>query len=191
RTILYLLIHFIGQYLDASIGLGYGTITAPLLLLLGVPPIYTVPAILLSKTVLGVLSGGIHQIAGNVQSKIVLSLTLTGVFGTLLGALISFFLPDRDVSVFIGIVLMVTGGLSLLNVVRGVIIGRYSQNKIRVYGFFAGFANGISGGGYGAISVTGLVSAGVDARVAVGSTVLSETVVALGGSCYTLLFYEK
>jgi uncharacterized membrane protein YfcA len=41
--------------------------------------------------------------------------------------------------------------------------------------------NGISGGGYGAVSTTGLISAGVKTRIAIGSTVLAETVVALTG----------
>ena len=149
RTFLCLLIGFIGQYSDASIGMGYGTITVPLLLLLGVPPIYTVPAVLLSKTVLGVLSGGVHQMAGHVQRKVVLPLIITGILGTVLGVPLTFFLPDREVSALIGIILMTIGFLSLLNVARGVKMGRYSRNKIRVSGFFAGFTNGISGGGTG------------------------------------------
>ncbi len=179
--ILGLLIGFIGQYFDASIGMGYGTITVPLLLLLGIPPIYTVPAVLLSETVLCVLSGGVHQMAGNVQRRVALPLIITGVLGTILGVPIAFFLPDKETSALIGIILMTIGFLGLLNVARGVKMGVYSPNKIRVSGFFAGFTNGISGGGYGAISTTGLVSAGIDAKVAVGSTVLSETVVALSG----------
>ena len=153
----------------------------PLILLLGVPPIYTVPAILLSKTILGLISGGIHCMAGNVQSKVVLPLIITGILGTFLGVPVIFFLSEKEVRVFIGIILMLTGCLCILNVVRGVKIGKYSQNKIRATGFFAGFVNGISGGGYGAISTTGLITAGVKAPMAVGSTVLSETVVALSG----------
>lgn len=181
RTVLLLIIGFVGQYLDASIGMGYGTIAVPLLILLGVPPIYTVPATLLSKTVLGVLSGGIHKMAGNVQRKVVLHLTITGIIGTVLGVPLTFFLPDREVSSLIGIILMTTGFLSLLNVARGIKTGRYSRNKIRISGFLAGFINGMSGGGYGAISTTGLISSGINASIAVGSTVLSETAVALSG----------
>ncbi len=188
-AVICLLIGFTGQYLDASIGLGYGTITVPLLLLLGVPPIYTVPAILLSKTVLGVFSGGVHHMAGNVQRKVAVPLIMAGILGTVLGVPITFFLPDRETNALIGIILMTIGFLCILNVARGVKMGRYSPNKIRVSGFFAGFTNGISGGGYGAISTTGLISAGVDSRVAVGSTVLSETAVSLSAFmlyCYLL-----
>jgi len=181
RTILCMLIGFMGQYFDASIGMGYGTITVPLLLLLGIPPTYAVPAVLLSETVLCFFSGSVHHTAGNVQRKVALPLILTGVLGTVLGVPLTFFLPDRETNAFIGIILMTIGFLSLLNVARGIKMGEHSPNKIRVSGFFAGFTNGISGGGYGAISTTGLLSAGVDAHIAVGSTILSETVVSLSG----------
>lgn len=187
RTVLCLLIGFTGQYVDASIGMGYGTITVPLLILLGIPPIYAVPAILLSETVLCILSGGVHHIAGNVQRKVALPLIIAGILGTVVGVPLAFFLPGREGSALIGIILMTVGFLSILNIARGVKMGRYSPNKIRVSGFFAGLANGISGGGYGAISTTGLISAGVDSRVAVGSTVLSET--AVSSSAVLLYFY--
>jgi len=175
------LMGFIAQYLDVSIGLGYGTFTSPLLLLLGVPPTYAVPAILFTKTILGVFSGGVHVVAGNIQRKIVLTLIVMGSIGTVLGVFITVLLGVREVSAIIGVIFMVTGFLSLLNTARGVKMGEYSQNKIRITGFFAGIVNAVSGGGYGAISTTGLISGGVDAPIAVGSTVLSEAAVALSG----------
>ncbi len=176
-----LFIGFVGQYVNSAVGMGYGTITAPLLLLLGIRPDYAVPAILLSETILGILSGGAHQVVGNVQRKVALPLVITGILGTVLGVPLAFFLPDKETTALIGIVLITVGFLSLLNVARGVKVGEYSLRKIRVSGFFAGLTNGISGGGYGAITTTGLTSAGVDPHVAVGSTVLSEAAVALSG----------
>lgn len=175
------LIGFIAQYLDVSIGLGYGTLASPLLLLLGVPPTYAIPSILFTKTILGIFSGGVHLVAGNIQRKIVLPLIVVGGIGTVLGVFITVLLGVREVRAIIGVIFMVTGFLSLLNVARGVKMGEYSQNRIRITGFFAGLTNTVSGGGYGAISTTGLISGGVDASIAVGSTVLSEAAVALCG----------
>lgn len=175
------LIGFISQYLDASLGMGYGTFTAPLLLLLGIPPMHAVPAILLSKVVLGLLSGGAHKMAGNVQPKIFLSLVLTGIPGTAIGVAVSVIAPQKESTALIGLIMMMVGFLTLFYAIRGVRMGSYSQNKIRGSGFLAGFTNGISGGGYGAISATGLILGGVDPSPAVGSTLLSEAVVALSG----------
>jgi uncharacterized membrane protein YfcA len=179
--VLCILIGFISQYMDVSVGMGYGTFTAPLLLLLGIPPPVAVSAILLSKTILGLLSGGGHQMAGNVQHKILLPLVLTGIGGTACGVALSIILEVPEVKALIGLIMMMIGFLTLFHVLRGVRMGAYSENKIRVSGFLAGFTNGVSGGGYGAINTTGLILGGVDPSAAIGSTLLSEAAVALFG----------
>lgn len=186
--ILYFSIGFATQYLDSTIGLGYGTFSVPLLLLLGMPPIYVVPAILVSKTILGLISGISHQMVGNVNRKIALALISAGILGTFVGVPITVILPDQETSALIGVALITVGCIGLLNVARGVRMGSYSRKKVSVSGFFAGLVNGISGGGYGAVSTTGLISAGVKTRIAIGSTVLAETVVALSGFLLYLFF---
>jgi uncharacterized membrane protein YfcA len=187
---LYLLIGFTTQYLDSSIGLGYGTFSVPMLLLLGIPPLYVVPAVLVSKTVLGIISGISHHVVGNVERKVTLPLITAGIVGTFVGVPITVILPDTETSALIGIALITVGCIGLLNVARGVKMGRYSRKKIRLSGFFAGLINGISGGGYGAVSTTGLISAGVKTRIAIGSTVLAETAVALTGSLLYFYFIQ-
>lgn len=179
-------IGFIAEYFDATIGMGYGTFTTPLLLLLGLPPIYAVPAVLISETVLTVISGGFHGILGNVQREVLSPLIVCGVLGTAVGVTITIILSENEAAALIGIILMVVGFMALTNVIRRVKTGGFSKNKIRITGLVAGFSNGISGGGYGAISTTGLMISGVDASVAVGSTLLSEAIVAL---CGALLYY--
>ncbi|MFW6117660.1 MAG: sulfite exporter TauE/SafE family protein [Thermoproteota archaeon] len=175
------LISFISQYLDSSLGMGYGTFTAPLLLLLGIPPFYAVPTILLTKVFLGLISGGAHKMAGNIQPKIFRSLVLTGIPGTAIGVTVSIMLPQKGSTAFIGLIMMVVGFLTLFYTIRGIKMGKYSENKIRISGLLAGFTNGISGGGYGAISATGLILGGVDPSKAVGSTLLAEALIALSG----------
>lgn len=180
-VVICVLISFISQYLDSSLGMGYGTFTAPLLLLLGIPPMYAIPAILMSKVVLGLISGGAHKMAGNIQPKIFRSLVLAGIPGTVMGVVVSVILPQTESTAFIGLIMMVVGFLTLFYAIRGIKMGAYSENKIRISGLLAGFTNGISGGGYGAISTTGLILGGVDPSKAVGSTLLSEALIALSG----------
>ena len=50
---------FICEYLNASLGMGYGTTLAPLLLLLGFQPLQVVPAVLLGQLA-GGFFGGLH-----------------------------------------------------------------------------------------------------------------------------------
>ena len=55
------------EYLDSSLGMGYGTTLTPILLLAGFAPLDIVPAILLSEALTGAAAGLLHQRDGNVN----------------------------------------------------------------------------------------------------------------------------
>ena len=55
------------EYVDSSLGMGYGTTLTPLLLLAGFAPLDIVPAILLSEALTGAAAGLFHQRDGNVN----------------------------------------------------------------------------------------------------------------------------
>lgn len=55
------------EYLDSSLGMGYGTTLTPLLLLLGFEPLAIVPAVLLSELVTGLAAGIMHHRDGNID----------------------------------------------------------------------------------------------------------------------------
>jgi uncharacterized membrane protein YfcA len=58
---------FLCEYMDSTLGMGYGTVMAPLLMLFGFVPLQIVPAILLSELVTGLSSGLLHHREGNVN----------------------------------------------------------------------------------------------------------------------------
>ena len=55
------------EFLDSSLGMGYGTTLTPLLLLSGFAPLDIVPAVLLSEALTGAAAGYMHQRDGNVN----------------------------------------------------------------------------------------------------------------------------
>jgi uncharacterized protein len=61
------LIAFFCEYMDSTLGMGYGTTMTPVLMLFGFTPLQIVPAVLLSELVTGVLSGALHHREGNVN----------------------------------------------------------------------------------------------------------------------------
>jgi uncharacterized protein len=61
------LLAFVCEYVDSTLGMGYGTILTPLLLLLGFRTTQTVPSVLLSEFVTGILAGFMHHRVGNVR----------------------------------------------------------------------------------------------------------------------------
>ena len=55
------------QFMDSSMGMGYGTSLAPILLLMGFTPLQVVPALLLAQTVGGIYGGFFHHEFGNIN----------------------------------------------------------------------------------------------------------------------------
>ena len=61
---------FFAEYIDSTLGMGYGTMLTPLLMLLfGFEPLHVVPAVLLSELITGLLAGFTHHSMGNVNLK--------------------------------------------------------------------------------------------------------------------------
>ncbi|MHA1794229.1 MAG: sulfite exporter TauE/SafE family protein [Promethearchaeota archaeon] len=58
---------FTCEYMDSSIGMGYGTTLTPVLLFLGFEPIQIVPAILLSEFITGASAGILHVLYKNIR----------------------------------------------------------------------------------------------------------------------------
>ena len=106
---------FILEFFDASAGMGYGEITA-LLLLLGFAPLQSVFAVILSSAVLGLVASFFHQNFKNIdfgfekkEFKITLVLTAFGVLGILIGALIALNLPEFFLKAYIGLLVIIIG----------------------------------------------------------------------------------
>ena len=58
---------FICEFFDSTLGMGYGTTLAPLLLLMGYEPLQVVPALLFSEFVTGITAAHFHHNTGNVD----------------------------------------------------------------------------------------------------------------------------
>ena len=58
---------FVCEYMDSTLGMGYGTTMTPVLMLCGFAPLKIVPVILLSELITGLLSGSLHHREGNVN----------------------------------------------------------------------------------------------------------------------------
>ena len=60
---------FVCEYVDSTLGMGYGTTLTPLLLLMGYKPLEIVPVILLSELISGLMAGAFHHFQGNVNFR--------------------------------------------------------------------------------------------------------------------------
>lgn len=193
---------FFCEYIDSTLGMGYGTILTPVLLLFGFKPMQIVPAILLSELITGFLAGFFHHQLGNVNFK-PRSLNFSTVIEKIksLGFVRSFSVGiplDLKVALLLavcsiaGTIAAVFAAVNISKFWLTLYIGclvlsmgiliiiflnkelKFSWRKITVLGLIASFNKGMSGGGYGPLITGGQILSGVDGKSAVGITSLAE-----------------
>ena len=197
-----IIVAFFAEYIDSSLGMGYGTMLTPILLLVGFSPLQVIPAVLLSELITGLLAGFTHHKAGNVNFKpkstniryimkrlkelgyvetfrrgvpIHLKIALVLAACSIIGTIAAVFIAVNIPKFWLKLYI----GL-LVMIIGGVILFtlnknyKFSWKKILGLGFIASFNKGISGGGYGPVVTGGQLLSGVSGRNAVGITSLAE-----------------
>jgi hypothetical protein len=208
---------FVAEFIDSTLGMGYGTTLTPLLMLVfGFEPLQIVPAILLSELITGLLAGFTHHSVGNVDFK-PRTIRITTIIKRLreygIRKSISKGLPlHLKVMIVIALCSIVgTAGsvviavsiprfylklyIGLLVLTIGVVIVMtlhkqypFSWIKIVALGMIASFNKGMSGGGYGPVVTGGQLLSGVDGKSAIGITSLAEGLTcAVGVAAYLVV----
>ncbi len=183
--ILIVLMAFLCELGDSSLGMGYGTILTPVLMMFGYEPSQIVHSVLLSELVSGTTAALLHNRFGNVNLRpgsrdlrILAIMALCSGFGVAAAVVVAVTIPPRFLKVYIGLLVLTMGGIILLTRGRGL---GFSWRKITGLGLVAAFNKGMSGGGYGPVVMGGLILSGVDAKSAVGITSAAEGVACLVG----------
>ena len=183
---------FICEYIDSSLGMGYGTALTPLLLIIGYSPLQIVPAVLLSELFTGLTAAFLHHRFKNsnfklktIDTKIALIMAGCGVVGTLIAIIIALNVPTLYVKLYISLIVLSMGVIILGTLNRKFL---FSWKKIVSLGLLASFNKGISGGGYGPVVTSGQILSGVKLKNAIGITSLAEGLTCLVGVITYLLF---
>lgn len=200
--ILVAVLAFFGEFIDSTLGMGYGTTLTPVLMIFGFEPLQIVPTILLSELITGLLAGFTHHSMGNVNfrpktmniSKIFKALKRYGIKeswqkGIPLPLKVAIVLAACSVIGTVAAVLIAISipsfylklYIGLLVLTIGVVIIAtmhkqygFSWRKITGLGLIAAFNKGMSGGGYGPVVTGGQLLSGVDGKNAIGITSLAE-----------------
>ncbi len=184
-NLLVIALAFVCEFVDSSLGMGYGTVLSPVLLLLGFDALDVVPSLLFSECVAGTVAALTHHRVRNVDfrsgsrdTKVALLLATCAIAGTTAAALLAIRLPRQILRIWIGALVLVIGLLILSAVNRSF---RFTWRRIAVLGAVASFNKGLSGGGYGPLVTGGQLLSGIRVRNAVGITSLSEAITCLVG----------
>ncbi len=170
---------FCCEYVDSTLGMGYGTALTPLLMLvLGLEPLVIVPCVLLSELVTGLSAGAAHHVAGNVSfsrssraTRVAAVLSGCSVLGAGLAVAIALSIPAVWLKLFIGVVVLSMGVIILAAPRAGL---GFSWARVTGLGLLAAFNKGMSGGGYGPLVTGGQILSGVQSKSAIGITSVSE-----------------
>jgi len=174
---------FACEFIDASVGMGYGTIGAPVLIVMGFDPLFVIPAILLSQAVGGLTASLFHQRNRNVSFsskskdlKIFLIITGAGVLATIAAAILALNIPKVWLKTYIGVLVLAMGVLILLHLRL-----RFSYKTMIGVGIISGFNKALSGGGFGPVVTGGQIISGHKAKRAIGVTTFSEAPICITG----------
>ena len=207
--ILYALFAFICEYVDSSLGMGYGTTLTPLLLLIGFNPLQVVPAILFSEFVTGILAAVFHHKLGNASfdfgkddkatisrlrflgylprsedAKVSYLLIVLGTLGVVSAVIFSLNVPKTILKLYIGLMIFFIGVYIIFKINKP---STFNWKNFSIIAVLSGFNKGVSGGGYGPLVTGGQVVTGRGAKNAVGSTSLAEGIICFVGFALYLL----
>lgn len=180
------LLAFTFEYVDSSLGMGYGTSLTPVLLIMGFGLLEIVPALLFSEFVTGLTAGLFHHRLGNVtlkagsiDLKVTAILSICSVVGVVISVLVFVRIPEAYLKLYIGIMVFCIGAVILLTFERTFVL---TMKKIVGLGLFAAFNKGISGGGYGPVATGGQIISGVHSKSAIGIASVAEGVTSVVGA---------
>jgi len=198
------------EYMDASIGMGYGTTLTPLLLIIGFAPLAVVPAVLLGQLAGGAIGGYFHHRLGNISlsfrsdsqlseerkhglgyllwsldTKVIVALAICGMIATVIGVTAAINIPEIALRLYIGTMVLVIG---IMVVVRRNHSSPFSWRRLVGIGLLSALNKGISGGGYGPLVTGGQILSGREVRNSIASTTVAEVAVCVVGFLTYVLF---
>jgi uncharacterized membrane protein YfcA len=149
------------QFIDGSLGMGFGVISSTILIGLGVAPALASASVHTAEIATTLASGTSHFKFGNVKKEWLIPLTVPGIVGGILGAAFLSNIPGNTVKPYVAGFLLIMGLVMIyrftLHKVRIVPSGKVSYKKMVGLGFIAAFFDAVGGGGWGPIATPGLV----------------------------------
>ena len=174
-----LLAGFAAQFIDGTLGMGYGVSSTSLLMAVGLAPAIASASVHTAEIVTTLVSGIAHHQLGNVKRELVISLAFPGIIGGVLGAYFLSSIPGKTIKPWMAGLLVVMGCLIVYRFFRrtewGVSGKRLSRPKMSVLGLVAGFLDAVGGGGWGPVATPSLIlSENGEPHEVVGSVNLVE-----------------
>ena len=181
-----LIIGFFAQFIDGTVGMGYGAFSGSLLIGMGVMPALASASIHTAEILVSLFSGVSHLRFGNIRKDWLRLLVIPGVIGGAAGAYFVTSIPGDAVRPFIASFLLAMGIVILYRFAPkrnssssrlsiALSNPKVSSRKIVGLGLVAAFLDAVGGGGWGPIATPGLIlTENEEPRKVVGTVNLAE-----------------
>lgn len=167
------LVGFIAQLADGALGMGFGVISAAVLLGQGYAPALVSASINAAKIPTSGTAALSHWLNGNVDRSIAFGLVGFGALGGITGMLLLTSLEGPALRALVSAYLIAIGLLIVRRALRAAPPRLLSRIRFRLIGLLGGLIEGI-GGSWGPIVTTGLLGSGAEPRLAIGSSTVAE-----------------
>jgi uncharacterized membrane protein YfcA len=170
------------EFIDSALGMMYGTVLSPLLIIMNYPAKEVVPSLLVSQAIGGFIASWRHHRfknadfkSGTTDRRIAVTIIWFGVFACLIGVFLSISISPKLLNTYIGLLVAAIGAMILAN--RSL---NLTNGKIYFLGFVSAFNKALSGGGFGPLVAGGqLVFRNRSEKGAIGSTDFAEAPICL------------
>lgn len=184
KYLIVLPIGLLAQFIDGTLGMGYGASSSSFLLAAGFVPAAVSASVHAAELFASLASGVSHLKLGNVDKSITGPLALSGVFGGVLGAYFLSRLPADFIKPYVAVLLLIVGARILFTHLRAERkpIGnpRLPKRFLVPLGLIGGAIDAVGGGGWGPICTPAILATGKgEPRYAVGSVNAAEFVTTL------------
>jgi protein-S-isoprenylcysteine O-methyltransferase Ste14 len=172
---------FVCEYIDSALGMGYGTLLTPGLIIIGFDVHEIIPAILLSQAIAGAPASAFHMLQENLvmedKRRVLVASSHLFILAAVLITVtvsVSFLIPSPARELYVAILVIVMGVILLA--------ARSRKGSLRSMIFFAAFGvvnKALTGAGLGPVYTTGQIVNGRAPRNAIAMTTLVEVPISL------------
>lgn len=177
--LLIVLIGFLAQLIDGSLGMAYGVSSTTFLTSAGIPAKIASASVHTAEVFTTFISGVSHWKMKNVDWAVFKKLVFPGVVGGAAGATILVSFPGDLISPLVNVYLLIMGIVVLSRGIHGAAKTMIKGNKLIPLGLFGGFFDAVGGGGWGPIVTSTMVASGHPPRYTIGSVNTAEFFVTL------------
>ncbi|WP_027398874.1 sulfite exporter TauE/SafE family protein [Anaerovorax odorimutans] len=168
------IIGFMAQMIDGSLGMAYGVSSTTFLTTIGISPKIASASVHTAEVFTTLVSGISHWKMKNIDWTIFKKLVFPGVIGGALGAYILTSFPGDMISPIVNIYLLVMGIVVLIRGIHGISRKLIKGKQLVLVGLIGGFFDAVGGGGWGPIVTSTMVASGHPPRYTIGSVNTAE-----------------